>query len=131
MPDRRSHGPLVLSAGTVRVFPRQFAAVIGQYGRRLMQKPVSLEMMSNRPSAVPRTVSGGWAFSDGLSRWPVSDCIAEAAHSVLRAQDAARAFYEAGRWHAERSIAVLSRNEVRGALAEAVADAASVTCMPL
>ncbi|MEU3354596.1 prenyltransferase/squalene oxidase repeat-containing protein [Streptomyces sp. NPDC037389] len=35
-----------------------------------------------------RTVRYGWAFSDGHSRWPVSDCTAEAVSALLRAQDA-------------------------------------------
>ncbi|GAA0395702.1 prenyltransferase/squalene oxidase repeat-containing protein [Streptomyces luteireticuli] len=30
-----------------------------------------------------RTVLGGWAFSDGNSRWPVGDCTAEALNALL------------------------------------------------
>ncbi|MBH1938748.1 hypothetical protein I5Q34_31560 [Streptomyces sp. AV19] len=30
-----------------------------------------------------RTVPGGWAFSDGRSRWPVGDCTAEALNALL------------------------------------------------
>jgi lanosterol synthase len=32
---------------------------------------------------------GGWCFSDGRHRWPVSDCTAEALSSILRAQQTA------------------------------------------
>ncbi|QLE70259.1 2,3-oxidosqualene cyclase [Streptomyces rectiverticillatus] len=34
-----------------------------------------------------RTVRHGWAFSDGDSRWPVSDCTAEAVGALLQAQE--------------------------------------------
>ncbi|MEV4435995.1 prenyltransferase/squalene oxidase repeat-containing protein [Streptomyces sp. NPDC049585] len=35
-----------------------------------------------------RKVIGGWAFSDGDSRWPVGDCTAEAVDALLGARDA-------------------------------------------
>ncbi|MCC3774372.1 prenyltransferase/squalene oxidase repeat-containing protein [Streptomyces sp. UNOB3_S3] len=42
------------------------------------------------PGLVPplRTVIGGWAFSDGDSRWPVGDCTAEAVNALLSVRDA-------------------------------------------
>ncbi|GAA2716482.1 MULTISPECIES: prenyltransferase/squalene oxidase repeat-containing protein [Streptomyces] len=40
------------------------------------------------PGPVPprRAVIGGWAFSDGDSRWPVGDCTAEAVNALLGAR---------------------------------------------
>lgn len=42
------------------------------------------------PAAVDRDpIRGGWCFSDGAHRWPVSDCTAEALVAVLRIDAAA------------------------------------------
>ncbi|MFI9237471.1 prenyltransferase/squalene oxidase repeat-containing protein [Streptomyces sp. NPDC053079] len=42
------------------------------------------------PGLLPplRSVIGGWAFSDGDSRWPVGDCTAEAVNALLSVPDA-------------------------------------------
>ncbi|MFI1682103.1 prenyltransferase/squalene oxidase repeat-containing protein [Streptomyces sp. NPDC020607] len=38
------------------------------------------------PTVPARRVRGGWAFSDGHSRWPVADCTAEAVGALLSAE---------------------------------------------
>ncbi|MBP2400924.1 prenyltransferase/squalene oxidase repeat-containing protein [Streptomyces syringium] len=58
-----------------------------------------------------RTVRHGWAFSDGHSRWPVSDCTAEAVGALLRAQDATGLGT-----HRIPASAHLDRHAMRGAL---------------
>ncbi|GAU69133.1 putative squalene--hopene cyclase [Streptomyces sp. NBRC 110611] len=49
------------------------------------------QLTGNEPDAVvtARAPSdGGWCFSDGAHRWPVSDCTAEAVGALLHASDA-------------------------------------------
>ncbi|GAA0442921.1 prenyltransferase/squalene oxidase repeat-containing protein [Streptomyces sp. NPDC046215] len=73
-PAGADHGPecrLGPAINRAHAFPRQ--ARITTYSGRV---------------APLRTVRHGWAFSDGHSRWPVSDCTAEAVGALLRVQEA-------------------------------------------
>ncbi|PSJ30536.1 2,3-oxidosqualene cyclase [Streptosporangium nondiastaticum] len=59
-----------------------------------------------------RTVRHGWAFSDGHSRWPVSDCTAEAVGALVRAQEATGL----GGSHRVPAHAHLDRRALHGAM---------------
>ncbi len=53
--------------------------------RRLVEMQITSEIAGTGHAR--DTISGGWCFSDGVHRWPVSDCAAEAVIALLDCDD--------------------------------------------
>jgi squalene/oxidosqualene cyclase-like protein len=67
-------GPALQNAGTLRLAYR-----------RLVDMQITSEISNADHARDP--ILGGWCFSDGVHRWPVSDCAAEAVIALLDCHD--------------------------------------------
>ena len=54
--------------------------------RRLAEMQVT-EELADGPAQGRDPICGGWCFSDGAHRWPVSDCTAQALSAILRSNE--------------------------------------------
>jgi lanosterol synthase len=69
----------LLAGGPVRSL--QLGESLRRAYRRLTEMQVTDEVAGRGHARDP--IQGGWCFSDGAHRWPVSDCTAEAAIAIL------------------------------------------------
>lgn len=58
-----------------------------RHGYRRLAAMQMTEELGGGPAQHRDPIFGGWCFSDGRHRWPVSDCTAEALSAILRCHD--------------------------------------------
>jgi 2,3-oxidosqualene cyclase len=83
--------------------PRDEAAVAAiRRGYAYLRDTQMVEELPGRERERRDAIAGGWCFSDGQHRWPVSDCTAEALSAILLAHEAPGLVPEADRLSPER-----------------------------
>ncbi len=87
---------------------------------RWLQQTQLREEISNPAGAARDSVVGGWCFSDGAHRWPVSDCTAEALSAILAVESAGLVPAEerfSDQWLRQAARFVLARQNPDGGFA--------------
>jgi lanosterol synthase len=68
--------------------PRPSEDIIGR-AHRFLDGAQEQGELADRGAQARDSIHGGWCFSDGRHRWPVSDCAAEALSALIAAHEAA------------------------------------------